>query len=159
MHMLSIFDSNKQKTAVGNLIFWNGSWPSSSGLNWRLELNSFADNFLTPARSNCQFLCSYDIPKRSPKQKKSIKMRWKTPRPGPLPILAESIRLGFIAVICSSSTILSDRELKSPIAAGSYCPIFVGSLHSTCTREHKNWQFERAGAGSESYLQSCLDGP
>jgi hypothetical protein len=55
------------------------------------------------------------------------------------------VRLGFIAVICSSSTILSDRELKSPIAAGSYCPIFVGSLHCTCTREHKNWQFERAG--------------
>jgi hypothetical protein len=59
-------------------------------------------------------------------------------RQGPLPILAESVRLGFIAMICSSSAILSERELKSPIAAGSYCPIFVGSLHSTCTREHKN---------------------
>jgi hypothetical protein len=110
-----------------------------------LYINSFADSFLTPARSNCQFLCSDDIPKRCPKQKKSIKMRWKTPCSGPLPILAESVRLGFIAVIGSSSTILSERELKSPIAAGSYCPIFVGSLHSTCTREHKNWQFERAG--------------
>jgi hypothetical protein len=33
-------------------------------------LNSFADSFLTPARSNCQFFCSDDIPKRSPKQKK-----------------------------------------------------------------------------------------
>jgi hypothetical protein len=36
----------------------------------RLLINSFSDNFLTPARSNCQFLCSDDIPKRSPKQKK-----------------------------------------------------------------------------------------
>jgi hypothetical protein len=29
------------------------------------NLNCFADNFLTPAGSNCQFLCSDNIPKET----------------------------------------------------------------------------------------------
>jgi hypothetical protein len=122
-------------------------------------------------------------------------------------IRADELGIGFIAVICSSSTIgwtiklvsffffkesnfqivrvfcatkfiflifdtflkktktdqlygppyiLSEGELKIPIAAGSYCPIFVGSLHRTCTREHKIWQFERAGRGQKVICKAVL---
>jgi hypothetical protein len=49
------------------------------------HLNSFSDNFLTPARSNCQFLCSDDIPKRSPKQTKKIHQNDVKNAPVPFP--------------------------------------------------------------------------
>jgi hypothetical protein len=45
-----------------DLHYWNANFVMvECGLHY---LNSFADNFLTPARSNCQFLCSRVHPDR-----------------------------------------------------------------------------------------------
>jgi hypothetical protein len=56
-----------------------------------------------------------------------------------------AVEANHIIVIMGLFTILSDREFISPTASSSYCPISVGSLHSTCKNEHKMDNFFGAG--------------
>jgi hypothetical protein len=48
------------------------------------------------------------------------------------------------------------QRARVEMSYSSYCPIFVGSLHSTCTREHKNLQFEPAGVRKLSAKQFSI---